>query len=95
MKKEFVVDGSLLKSVNEIETLLSRCEMNETNENLKNDDPDKIIELEEALLNKMGENDLKIFKTEFLDKWKFSNERLTYLMNILIASMIIKNVLII
>ena len=32
--------------------------------------PDKIKILEEALLNYMGENDLKISKTEFPDKWK-------------------------
>ena len=36
------------------------------------------MELEEALLNYMGENDLKILKTEFPDKWKYLTTKLAY-----------------
>ena len=37
------------------------------------------MELEEALLDYMGENDLKILKTGFPDKWKFLTKKLAYL----------------
>ena len=43
---------------------------NDSIEDLEKDYPDKINELEEALLNYMGENDLEISKTGFPDKWK-------------------------
>ena len=45
---------------------------------LKKHYPDKNIELEEVLLNYMGENDLQILKTGFPDKWKFSTKKLAY-----------------
>ena len=43
---------------------------------LKKDYPDKIVELEEALLDYMGENDLKILKTGFPDKRNFLTKNL-------------------
>ena len=36
------------------------------------------MELEEALLDYMRENDLKILKTGFPDKWKFLTKKLAY-----------------
>ena len=45
---------------------------------LKKDCPDKINEIEESLLDYMGENDPKILKTEFPDKWKYLNKKLAY-----------------
>ena len=45
---------------------------------LKKDYPDINNELEEALLHYMGENDLKILKTGFPDKWKYLSEKLAY-----------------
>ena len=45
---------------------------------MKKDYPDKINELEEALLNFIGENDLKILKTGFPDKWKNLTKKLAY-----------------
>ena len=46
-------------------------EEDKTVEHLKKDYPNEIDELEEALLNCMSQNDLKILKTEFPDnKWK-------------------------
>ena len=45
---------------------------------LRRDYPDKIENLEEALLNYMRENDLKILKTGFPDKWKFLTKTLAY-----------------
>ena len=38
----------------------------------------KFKNLEEALLNYKGENDFKILKTGFLDKWKFLTKKLAY-----------------
>ena len=78
MKKENVGDDNILKIVNEMEKKLSTGETNETIENLKKDYPDNVNELEATLLNYMGENDLKILKTEFLDKWKFLAKKLVY-----------------
>ena len=46
-------------------------EEDKTIKDLKKDYPDEIKKLEEALLDYMGENDLKIIKTGFPDKWKY------------------------
>ena len=39
---------------------------------------DKIKNLEEALLNYMGENDLKLLKRGFSDKWNYLTKKLAY-----------------
>ena len=65
LKKEIVDNDEILNIINEIR------EEDRTNKYLKKYYPDKIDELEEALLNYMGENDLKILKTGFPDKWSF------------------------
>ena len=71
LKEEIVDNDEKLNIVNEIE--------DRTLKDLKKDHPDKIKSLEEASLNYMGENDLKILKTEFLDnKWKYLTEKLAY-----------------
>ena len=49
-----------------------------TIEDLKKDYPNEIKNLEEALLDYMGENDLKILKAGLPDKWKFLTEKLAY-----------------
>ena len=64
LKNEFVDNDEILSSVNEI------GEEDGTVEDLKKHYPNKIKKLEEALDNYISENDLKISKTEFLDKWK-------------------------
>ena len=43
---------------------------NDSIKHIKKDYPDEFKKLEEALLDYMGENDLKILKTGFPDKWK-------------------------
>ena len=45
---------------------------------MKNYYPEEIENLEEALLDYIGENDLKILKTGFPDKWKYSTKKLAY-----------------
>ena len=40
--------------------------------------PKEIENLEEAFLDYIGENDLKILKTGFPDKWKYLTKKLAY-----------------
>ena len=54
------------------------AEEDKTIKDLKKDYPEEIKNLEESLLNYMGENDLKILKTGFPDKWKFLTKKLAY-----------------
>ena len=72
LKEEIVDDNYILKIVTDI------GEYNRTIKDLKKDYPDKINELEEALLNYIGENDLEILKTGFPDKWKYLTKKLAY-----------------
>ena len=72
LKKEIVDNGEILNIVNEI------GEEDRIIKDLEKYYPNKIKELEEALLNYMGEIDLKILKTGFPDKWKFLNKKLAY-----------------
>ena len=55
-----------------------KAEEDKTIKDLKKDYPEEIKNLEESLLNYMGENDLKILKTGFPDKWKFLTKKLAY-----------------
>ena len=64
LKKEIVDNDEILDIVNKI------LEDDRTVEDLKKDYPNEINKLEEALLNYIGENDLKILKTGFPDKLK-------------------------
>ena len=72
LKKGIVDNDELLNFVNDL------GEEDRTIEDLKKDYPDEIIELEETLLNYMGENDQKFLKTGFLDQWKFLTKKLAY-----------------
>ena len=72
LKSEIVDYDELLDIVNEI------IEEDKTIKDFKKDCPDESENLEEAILNYIGENDLKLLKTGFPDKWKFSIEILAY-----------------
>ena len=72
MKNEIVDNDGTLNIVNEI------VEDDKTIKDLKKDYPDKIKNLEKALLNYIGENDLKILKTGFPEKWKYLTKKLAY-----------------
>ena len=72
LKKEIVDNDEILDIVNKI------VEDDRTIEDLKKDFPDEINKLEEALLDYMGENDVKISKTGFPDEWKFLTKKLAY-----------------
>ena len=66
----------MLNIVNEIEKLVGQDENLGTIEDLKKHKLDKIKKLEEALKVFMSENDLKLLKTEFLEKWKYLSIKL-------------------
>ena len=65
LKKEIVGNEYILNFVTDI------AEYNRTIEDLEKDYPDKLFKMKEALLSNMDENDLKILKQEFPDKWKY------------------------
>ena len=73
LKEEIVDNDEILNNINKI------VEEDKTIEDLKKDYPNEIKSLEEAILDYVGENDLKILKTGFPDKWKFLNKKLVYL----------------
>ena len=78
-EEEIVDKDEILNIVNEIKRLFTEDKYkNVSIKDTKKDYPDKTKELEEALLNYMGENDLKILKTGFPDKWKYLTEKLAY-----------------
>ena len=68
--KNEIVDNDEIIIVDEI------VEDDKTIKSLKKDYPDEIKNLEEALLNYMGENVPKISNTGFPDKWKFLTKKL-------------------
>ena len=72
LKQEIVDNDEILNIVNEIE------KKDTTIKDSKKDYPDKIEKLEEALINYIGENDLKNLKTELPDKWKYLTKNLAY-----------------
>ena len=72
LKKEIIDNDEILDIVYKI------TKDEKTIKDLKKDYPKEIKNLEEAILDYMGENDLKILKTEFRDKWKFLSKKLAY-----------------
>ena len=72
LKKEIVDNDEILNIVDKI------VEDDRTINDLKKDYPEEIKNLEEALLDYMGENDLKILKTGFPNKWKYLTKKLAY-----------------
>ena len=72
LKKEIVDNDELLNIITKI------GEEGKTIDDLKKDYPIGIEKLEEVLLNYIGENDLKLLKTEFPDKRKYLTKKLTY-----------------
>ena len=71
LEGENVDNDDILNTIIEINLLTKEdTYKNDSFKDLKKAYPDKIKNLEETLLNYMGENDLKLLKTEFPDKWK-------------------------
>ena len=78
MKKEVIGDDNILNIINELENIIDKTKKNQFISTLKKKYPVKISKLEEALLEYMGENDLKILKKEFPDNWKYLSKKLAY-----------------
>ena len=76
LKKEVIGDDKILDIINELENMIDKTKRNKSIGHLKKKYPDKINELEEAFLDYIGENDLKILKTEFPDKWRYLTKKL-------------------
>ena len=72
LKEEIVDNDEILNIVNKT------VEDDRTINDLKKDYPEEIKTLEEALLNCIGEKDLKILKTGFPDRWKYLTKKLAY-----------------
>ena len=72
LKEEIVDNEEIINIINNI------TEEYTTIKDLKKDYPNEIKNLEEALLDYMGENDLKILKTGFPDKWKYLTQKLAH-----------------
>ena len=77
LKKDVNGDDKILNIINELENLNDKTKRNQSISNLKKKYPDKINELEETLLNYIGEHDLKILETEFPDKWKYLTKKIS------------------
>ena len=99
LKDEIFDNDEILDIVKKIEKeTLNLEEDDRTIKNLKKYYPKEIENLEQLLLDYIGENDFKILKIGFPDKWKYLTKKLALLkihMNILIVSMIIKSLLMI
>ena len=81
LKTEIVGSDEILNIVNKIEENYSEEiekleEDDRTIKNLKKKYPEEIENLEEALLNYLGEKDLKLLKTAFPDMWKYLTKKL-------------------
>ena len=71
-EKEIVDNDETLNFVRERKMLITDDKFkNISIKDVKKDYPDKINELEEGLLNYIGENDLKLLKTEIPEKMKY------------------------
>ena len=72
-------NDEILNTVNEIKSLIKQDKYkNDSIKDLMKYYPEKIKNLEEVSLSYMGGNDLKLLKTEFHDKWKYSTKKLAY-----------------
>ena len=72
LKEEIVHNDEILDIVNKI------LEEDKTIKDLEKDYPNQVKNLEEPLLDYVGENDLKNLKTGFPDKWKILTKKLAY-----------------
>ena len=78
-EEEIVDNDEILKIVSQIKVLITEDKFkNDSIKDLKKDYSNEIKNLEEALLNYMGENDLKLLKTRFPDEWKYLTKKLAY-----------------
>ena len=76
-KEETVDNDEFLYFVNEVKKLIEEDKYNNDSiKDFKDNYPHKIKKLEEEFLFSIGENDLKILKTEISDKWKYLTKKI-------------------
>ena len=76
-EEEIVDNDEILKILSEIKVLITEDKFkNDSIKDLKKDYSNEIKNLEEALLNYIGENDLKLLKARFPDEWKDLTKKL-------------------
>ena len=74
LKGKIVDNIEILNIVNEIKLLVKDDKYKKVSiRYLKKDYPNEVKNLEDALFNHMGVNDLKLLKIGFPDKWEFPN----------------------
>ena len=80
LEREIVDNGEMVNLGWEIKIIFKEDKyINDSVEDLDEAYPDRIGKFEEALLNYIGENDLKILKTEFPDnKRKYLTKKLAF-----------------
>ena len=80
LERETVDNGEILNLGNETKILFKEDKYkNDSVEELEEAHPDRIGKFEEAFFNYIGENDLKILKTDFPDnKWKYLTKKLAF-----------------
>ena len=72
LKQESVNNDEMSNIINKI------VEDDRTIDDLKKDYPEEIKNLEEALLDYMGENNTKKLKAGFPDKWKYLTKKISF-----------------
>ena len=79
LKEEIFGNDEILNIVNEIKMIIKEDKYkNDSIKDLKKYYPEEIENLEEALLDYIGENDFKILKIGFPAKWKYLTKRPAY-----------------
>ena len=69
----------MLNIVIEIKVIIKEDRCNNSVKDIKKDYPDNIEKLEEALPNFIGENDLRVLRSEVLDnEWKYLTKKPAY-----------------
>ena len=78
-EEEIVDNYEILSIINKIKMLNTENKYkNDSIKDLKKDCPDNINKIEKVLIDYMGENDPKILKTGFREKWKNLTKKLAY-----------------
>ena len=79
LEGEIVDNDEMFNNIKEIKIIIKEDNFKiDSIKDLKKDYPEEIKNLEETLFSYMGENDLKLLKPEFPDKWKNKTKEMAY-----------------
>ena len=77
LEEEVANNDEIIYILDEVKILVTEDKyQNDSINDFKKDYPDKIIELEEAILNYMRGNDLNFLKTQFPYKWRYLTKKI-------------------